>query len=88
MKNDKNKQTSNSRTKVFTTGKKQVPETDRHTRLRAHIMAGHAPKIFSINENMYSTTAGKMLNAMGIRKVYITNEEEAHIMQRRAGGAK
>ena len=33
-------------------------------------------------------TAGKMLDGMGIRKVYITDEEREYIMQRRAGGAK
>lgn len=75
-------------TKIHTTGKKQTPEGDIRTRLRAHMMAGGAPKEFSANEGWHPTTAGKMLEAMGISKVYITDEEHALIMQRRAGGAK
>ena len=75
-------------TKIHTTGKKQTPEGDIRTRLRAHIMAGGAPKEFSANQQWHPTTAGKMLEAMGISKVYITDEEHALIMQRRAGGAK
>ena len=75
-------------TKIHTTGKKQTPEGDIRTRLRAHMMAGGAPKEFSANEGWHPTTAGKMLEAMGIAKVYITDEEHALIMQRRAGGAK
>ena len=75
-------------TKIHTTGKKQTPEGDIRTRLRAHMMAGGAPKEFSANQGWHPTTAGKMLEAMGISKVYITDEEHALIMQRRAGGAK
>ena len=75
-------------TKIHTTGKKQTPEGDIRTRLRAHMMAGGAPKEFSANEGWHPTTAGKMLEAMGISKVYITDEEHALIMQRRAGGNK
>jgi hypothetical protein len=75
-------------TKVYTTGKKQTPEGEIRTRLRAHIMAGGAPKEFAAGQGWHATTAGKMLDGMGIRKVYITDEERAHIMQRRAGGAK
>jgi hypothetical protein len=75
-------------TKIHTTGKKQTPEGDIRTRLRAHMMAGGAPKEFSANQGWHPTTAGKMLEAMGISKIYITDEEHALIMQRRAGGAK
>lgn len=74
-------------TKVYTTGKKQTPEGEIRTRLRAHIMAGGAPKEFAAGQGWHATTAGKMLDGMGIRKVYITDEERALIMQRRAGGA-
>ena len=74
-------------TKVYTTGKKQTPEGEIRTRLRAHIMAGGAPKEFAAGQGWHATTAGKMLDGMGIRKIYITDEERAHIMQRRAGGA-
>ena len=75
-------------TKIHTTGKKQTPEGDIRTRLRAHMMAGGAPKEFSANQGWHPTTAGKMLEAMGISKIYITDEEHALIMQRRAGGTK
>jgi hypothetical protein len=74
-------------TKVYTTGKKQTPEGEIRTRLRAHIMAGGAPKEFAAGQGWHATTAWKMLDGMGIRKIYITDEERAHIMQRRAGGA-
>ena len=70
-------------TKIHTTGKKQTPEGDIRTRLRAHIMAGGAPKEFSANQQWHPTTAGKMLEAMGISKVYITDEEHAMLVKLR-----
>lgn len=75
-------------TKIHTTGKKETPEGELRTRLRAHIMAGGTPKEFAFGQGWHATTAGKMLDGMGISKVYITDEEQKHIMQRRAGGAK
>ena len=75
-------------TKIHTTGKKETPEGELRTRLRAHMMAGGTPKEFAAGQGWHATTAGKMLDAMSIRKVYITDEERAHIMQRRAGGVK
>lgn len=74
-------------TKVYTTGKKQKPEGGIRTLLRAHIMAGGTPKEFAAGQGWHATTAGKMLDGMGIRKVYITHEEQEHIMKRRKGGA-
>jgi len=67
----------------YTFGKKQTPEDDVRSRLRAHIMAGGAPKEFSANQGWHPTTAGKMLEAMGISKIYITNEEHALIVKLR-----
>ena len=75
-------------TKIYTVGKKQTPEGDLRIRLRAHIMAGGTPKEFSLAQGWHSTTAGKMLENMGIIKVFITEEELEHLMKRRAGGAK
>jgi hypothetical protein len=51
-------------------------------------MAGGTPKEFSEVRTWHPTTAGKMLQQMGIKKVFITEDEHAHIMKRRAGGAK
>jgi len=75
-------------TKIHTTGKRQTPEGDIRTRLRAHIMAGGAPKEFSANQGWHPTTAGKMLEAMGISKVYVTDEEHALIVKLRKERAK
>ena len=78
----------NNETKIYKYGKKQAPENEKRSALRAHIMAGGTPKEFSEVRTWHPTTAGKMLQQMGIKKVFITDEERAHIMQRRAGGAK
>jgi hypothetical protein len=51
-------------------------------------MAGGAPKEFSANQGWHPTTAGKMLEAMGISKVYITDEEHALIVKLRKERAK
>ena len=74
--------------KIHTTGKKETPEGELRTRLRAHMMAGGAPKEFSTNQGWHPTTAGKMLEAMGISKVYVTDEEHAMIMKLRKEGSK
>lgn len=73
-------------TKIYKYGKKQTPENEKRAALRAHIMAGGTPKEFSNVRTWHATTAGKMLQQMGIKKVFITEEEHAHIMKRRAGG--
>lgn len=73
----------NKAPRVYTVGKKQLPEGDVRIRLRAHILAGGAPKYFSLGEGRYPTTAGKMLNAMGIKKVYITEDEQDLLMKLR-----
>ena len=39
-------------------------------------------------EGKHPTMANKMLGGMGLKKVFITDEEQEHIMQRRAGGVK
>jgi hypothetical protein len=70
-------------TKIHTTGKKQTPEDDVRTRLRAHIMAGGTPKEFALAEGWHPTTAGKMLEGMNIKKVFITEQEHAVILNMR-----
>ena len=69
--------------KIHTFGKKQMPEDEIRTRLRAHIMAGGAPKEFALNEGWHPTTAGRMLEGMGIAKVFITEQERALITKMR-----
>ena len=70
-------------TKIHTTGKKQTPEDDVRTRLRAHIMAGGTPKEFALGEGKHSTMANKLLVGMGLKKVFITDEEHALIVKLR-----
>ena len=70
-------------TKIHTTGKKQTPECDLRTRLRAHIMAGGAPKEFALDQGKHSTMANKLLVGMGLKKVFITEEEHALIVKLR-----
>jgi hypothetical protein len=79
--NDPTKMTTT--TKIHTTGKKQTPEDDVRTRLRAHIMAGGTPKEFALAEGWHPTTAGKMLEGMNIKKVFVTQEEQAMIVAMR-----
>lgn len=76
-----------SATTIHTFGKKQRPEDDVRTRLRAHIMAGGASKQFSMSEGWHPTTAGKMLENMKIRKVFITEEEHALLIKMRKESA-
>ena len=73
------------KTHVF--GKKQKPEGDVRSRLRNHIMAGGAPKQFSMSEGWHPTTAGKMLENMNIKKVFITQEEHALLLKMRGVAA-
>jgi hypothetical protein len=80
--------TTNKPPRVYMVGKKQLPEGDLRIRLRAHIMAGGAPKYFSLGEGRCPTNAGKMLNAMGIKKVYITEDEQDLLMKLRKERAK
>jgi len=68
---------------IYTTGKKQTPEGDLRTRLRAHIMAGGTPKEFALNQGKHSTMANKLLVGMGLKKVFITEEEHALIVKLR-----
>jgi hypothetical protein len=72
---------------IQTFGKKQEPEGQVRIRLRAHIMAGKSPKEFAVAEKLEPTTPGKMLEGMGIKKVFITEEEHAFLIKRRKGGA-
>lgn len=72
---------------IHTFGKKQRPEDDVRARLRAHIMAGGASKEFSMAEGWHPTTAGKMLEGMNIKKVFITEEEHALILKMRRAAA-
>ena len=51
--------------------------------LRAHILAGGTPKEFSAAHLIHSTSAGKVLADLGIRKVFITREEHALITHNR-----
>lgn len=87
MKNDENNnKTSNQTDRIYTVGKKQTPENDVRTRLRAHILRGGTPKDFALNEGKHSTMANKMLVGMGLKKVFITDKEHEHLMDRRKGG--
>lgn len=76
-----------SDTTIHTFGKKQKPEGDVRSRLRAHIMAGGASKQFSMSEGWHPTTAGKMLENMKIKKVFITEEEHALLLKMRKESA-
>jgi len=93
MKNDKNNYITgyfpNLRVgqKIHTVGKKQTPEDDVRTRLRAHILAGGSPKEFAIGEGRHSTMANKMLTGMGLKKVFITDEEHAMLIALRKESA-
>ena len=75
------------KTTTRTFGKKQQLEGDVRTRLRAHILAGGASKQFSMAEGWHPTTAGKMLEGMGITKVFITTEEHALLLKMRRAAA-
>jgi hypothetical protein len=70
-------------TKIYTTGKKQTPEDDVRTRLRAHILAGGTPKEFALGEGKHSTMANKLLVGMGLKKVFISDEEHAILVAMR-----
>jgi hypothetical protein len=73
--------------KIYTFGKKQKPEGALRTRLRAHIMAGGSPKEFAANEKMHATTPGKMLAGMGLKKVFISDEEHGLLTSVRKASA-
>lgn len=73
--------------KIHTFGKKQKPEGDVRISLRAHIMGGGTPKEFGMVRGWHPTTAGKMLEGMGIKKVFITDEEHAMIVKMRRDAA-
>jgi len=81
--NNNNPKKMTTTKKIHTTGKKRTPEDDVRTRLRAHMMAGGTPKEFALAEGWHPTTAGKMLEAMGIAKVFITEEEREIIAKMR-----
>jgi hypothetical protein len=74
-------------TKIHTTGKKQTPEDDVRTRLRAHILAGGTPKEFALGEGKHSTMANKLLVGMGLKKVFITEEEHKLLIKLRKESA-
>jgi hypothetical protein len=61
--------------KTYTTGKKMKPENESQQCLRAHILSGGSPKEFAIDRNLAPASASKMLAGMGIKKVYVTDEE-------------
>ena len=67
--------------------KTPAAESDFKQRLRAHILGGGIPKHFSLDAGMHRDTACKMLSKMGIRKVFITEEEHTHLVARRGGAA-
>lgn len=51
-------------------------------------MGGGTPKEFGMVRGWHPTTAGKMLEGMNIKKVFITEEEHAMILKLRKEGAK
>ena len=71
-------------TEIYTTGKKLTPENESRRRLRAHILAGGSPKEFTLGADMSPSAASKMLAGMGIKKVFVTDEEHALLKARRA----
>lgn len=48
--------------------------------LHGHIMAGGAPKEFAYSYAMSVANVGKMLNALGLRKYFLTREEYDRVM--------
>jgi hypothetical protein len=50
-------------------------------------MSGGAPKHFNSDEGLHHTTAGKMLGSMGIKKVFVTQEEHALLLKMRGVAA-
>jgi hypothetical protein len=62
---------------------KTKPENEFKKRLRAHVLAGGEPKAFALDAGMHHGTASKMLGGMGIRKIFITEEEHAMLIKLR-----
>lgn len=56
-------------------------------RLRAHILSGGALKEFASDEKLHPTTPGKMLEGLGIRKVFLTEEEREMVAKMRRESA-
>ena len=75
--------TTTTTKQIHTTGQKQTPEDDVRTRLRAHILSGGTPKEFALGEGKHSTMANKLLVGMGLKKVFISEEEHAMIVAMR-----
>lgn len=52
-------------------------------RLVAHIFNGGSPKEYAIENHMHKSTVQKILSGLGIRKMFVTKDEHAAIMEMR-----
>jgi hypothetical protein len=52
-------------------------------RLCDYILAGGSPKEFAFDNKMHEKAPGKILAALGIRKIFVTEAEQAAIMEMR-----
>jgi hypothetical protein len=68
-------------TRIYTYGKKKTPEDKLRTELRKHILSGGLAKSFNL---LHGSSISKMLGSMGIRKVFITDEEHSLLIKMRA----
>ena len=57
--------------------------TTLHQRLVAHILADGSPKEFAIDNGIHKSTAQKILSTLGIRKMFVTEEERKAILEMR-----
>jgi hypothetical protein len=67
-------------TRIYTYGKKKTPEDKLRTELRKHILSGGLAKSFS---SLHASSTSRMLISMGIRKVFITDEEHSMLIKMR-----
>jgi hypothetical protein len=66
--------------RIYTYGKKKTPEDKLRTELRKHILSGGLAKSF---HSLHASSISKMLGSMGIKKVFITDEEHSMLMEMR-----
>jgi hypothetical protein len=67
--------------------KRELGKAQAWASIRAHILAGGSPKEFAMGEGRHSTMANKMLPGMGLKKVFITEEEHELIIKLRKESA-
>lgn len=57
--------------------------TTTQQRLVDHVLNGGMPKRFAIENHMHPNTAQKILNGLGIRKVFVTEDENRALIEMR-----